>query len=77
MYHICALTSKAVYSYSFDRLCRVKILVMVACRLIRQNMQAFQTVTNSPCQHVNAELLLVSGMDCALRILLCLLVLVV
>jgi hypothetical protein len=40
-----------------------------------QNMRAYQTTTNSLCPHVNAELLLVSGME-YLRILLCPLVLV-
>jgi hypothetical protein len=42
-----------------------------------QNMRAYQTITNSPCPHINAELLLVYQMDYTMRILLCPLVLVV
>jgi hypothetical protein len=42
-----------------------------------QNMPAYQTITSNPCPHINAQLLLMSGMDCAMRILLCPLVLVV
>jgi hypothetical protein len=40
-------------------------------------MRAYQTTTNNPCPHINAELLLVSRMDYTMRILLCPLVLVV
>jgi hypothetical protein len=39
-------------------------------------MRAYQTVTNNPCPHINSELLLVSRMDYAKRILLCPLVFV-
>jgi hypothetical protein len=40
-------------------------------------MRAYQTVTKNPRPHINAELLLVSRMDCTMSILLCPLVLVV
>jgi hypothetical protein len=33
---------------------------VVACTPMRQNMRAYRTVTNNPCAHINAELLLVS-----------------
>jgi hypothetical protein len=42
-----------------------------------QNMRAYQTVTNNPCAHINAELLLVSRMDFAITILLCTIVSIV
>jgi hypothetical protein len=42
-----------------------------------QNMQAYQTVTNNPCPHINVELLLLSRIDYTMRFLLCPLVLVV
>jgi hypothetical protein len=50
-------------------------LVVVAYKPMRQNIQDYQTVANNPCQHINAELLLVSRMDYAMRILPCSLVL--
>jgi hypothetical protein len=40
-------------------------------------MLAYHTITNNPCRHINAELLLVSRMDYTLRVLLYPLVLVV
>jgi hypothetical protein len=40
-------------------------------------MRAYKTVTNNPCPHNNAELLLVSKMDYTVNIILCPLVLVV
>jgi hypothetical protein len=40
-------------------------------------MRAYQTITNNPCTHIIAELLLVSGMDYTMKILLYPLVLVV
>jgi hypothetical protein len=42
-----------------------------------QKIRAYQTITNNPCPHINAELLLVSRMDYTIRNLLCSLVLVV
>jgi hypothetical protein len=36
------------------------ISVVVACKPMWQNMRAYQTVTNNPCPHINAEPLLVS-----------------
>jgi hypothetical protein len=42
-----------------------------------QNMRAYQTITNNPWAHINADLLLVSEMDYTMRILLYPLVLVV
>jgi hypothetical protein len=42
-----------------------------------QNMKACQKITNNPCAHINAELLLVPRMDYIMKILLCPLVLVV
>jgi hypothetical protein len=42
-----------------------------------QNMRDYQTITNNPCPHINAELLLVSTLDYTIKILLCPLVLVV
>jgi hypothetical protein len=33
---------------------------VVACKLMQQYMQAYQTITNKPCPHINAELLPVS-----------------
>jgi hypothetical protein len=42
-----------------------------------QNMRVYQTITNNPCPHINAELLLVSKMDYTMRILVCPLVVVV
>jgi hypothetical protein len=36
------------------------IAVVVACKPMWQNMRAYQTVTNNPCPHNNAELLLLS-----------------
>jgi uncharacterized membrane protein len=42
-----------------------------------QNVRTSKTMTNNPCPHINAELLLVSRMDYIMRILLCPLVLVV
>jgi hypothetical protein len=33
---------------------------MVACKPMRKNMWAYQTVTNNPWPHINAELLLLS-----------------
>jgi hypothetical protein len=39
-------------------------------------MRAYRIITNNPYPHINAELLLVSRMDCTMRILLCPLVLV-
>jgi hypothetical protein len=50
-------------------------MVVVAYKPVLQNMKAFQTVTSNPCQHINAELLLVSRMDYTMKILLCTLVL--
>jgi hypothetical protein len=35
-----------------------------------QNMGAYQTTTNNLCPQINAELLLVSGMDYTIRIFL-------
>jgi hypothetical protein len=29
-----------------------------------QNMQAYEIITNNPCPHINAELMLGSRMDC-------------
>jgi hypothetical protein len=40
-------------------------------------MRAYQTITNNPCPHTNAELLLVSKMYYTVRILIYPLVLVV
>jgi hypothetical protein len=40
-------------------------------------MRAYQAITSNPCTHINAELLLVSRMDYAMRTALCSLVLVV
>jgi hypothetical protein len=34
--------------------------VVVACKPMWQNLRAYQPVTNNPCPHINAELLLVS-----------------
>jgi hypothetical protein len=48
-----------------------EISAVTAHKLIWQNMQAHQTITNNPCPHINAELLLVSRMDYTMRILLC------
>jgi hypothetical protein len=53
-----------------------EISVVVACKLMWQYMQAYQTITNNPCLHINAELLLVTRIDYTTRILLCPLVLV-
>jgi hypothetical protein len=54
-----------------------EISAVVACQPMWQNMQAYQAITNNPCPHLNAELLLVSRMYYAMSILLCPLVLVV
>jgi hypothetical protein len=50
-------------------------MVVVAYKPMLQNMQVFQTVASNPCPHINAELLLVSRMDYAMKILLCTVVL--
>jgi hypothetical protein len=42
---------------------------MLACKPMWQIMRAYKTVTNNPCTHINAQLLLVSGMDYTMRIL--------
>jgi hypothetical protein len=42
-----------------------------------QNTQAYQTIIICPSQNINAELLLVSGMDYTMRILLYRLVFIV
>jgi hypothetical protein len=47
---------------------------VVASKLVWQNMQAYQMVTNSPCPHIIAELMLVSKMDYAMVLLLVLVV---
>jgi hypothetical protein len=75
MYYVRALTAIGTSSSSFGRSWKRKSLV--ACKLMWQNMRAYRTNTNNPCPYINAELLLVSRMDCTKRILLCPLVLVV
>jgi hypothetical protein len=42
-----------------------------------QNIRAGLPITNNPCPHINAELLLASRMDYTIRILVCPVVLVV
>jgi hypothetical protein len=37
-----------------------EISEVVACKPMWQNLRAYQTITNNPCPHINAELLLVS-----------------
>jgi hypothetical protein len=32
-----------------------ELSVVVACKPMGQNMRAYQTITNSPCPHINAE----------------------
>jgi hypothetical protein len=46
-------------------------LVVVACKPMWQNMQAYQTIANNPCTHINAEMLLEFKMDYTMTILLC------
>jgi hypothetical protein len=49
--------------YIFQWLWRImqeEISVVVACKSMRQDMRAYQTVTNNPCPHIDAELLLLS-----------------
>jgi hypothetical protein len=53
-----------------------EISVVVACKPMWQNMRAYQIITNNPCSHINAELLLGTRIDYTMRILLCPLVLV-
>jgi hypothetical protein len=50
-----------------------EISVVVVCKPMWQNMRAYQKITHNPRPHINAELLLVSRMDYAIMILLCLL----
>jgi hypothetical protein len=45
--------------------------------LVWKNMQACQTVTNNTCPDINAALLPVSGLEDAMRIVLCPLVMAV
>jgi hypothetical protein len=55
MYHIHALTPAGTSASRFTR-----ISVVVTCKSMWQNMRAYQTVTNNPCPHIDAKLLLVS-----------------
>lgn len=48
-----------------------EILVMFACKPMWQNMQAYKTIANNPCTHINAEMLLEFKMDYTMTILLC------
>jgi hypothetical protein len=50
---------------------------MVACKPMWQNMQAYQTIANSACTDINAELLLAPVLEYTMRIVLCSLVLFV
>jgi hypothetical protein len=66
--------------YNFQQFCPImseEISVVVACKPMWRNVRAYRTITNNPCPHINAELLLVSRMDYTMRVLLCPLVLVV
>jgi hypothetical protein len=47
----------------------VEISVVVACKLMWQNMRTCQTVIISPNPNIKAKLLLVSRMDYTIRIL--------
>jgi hypothetical protein len=38
-------------------------MVVVACNLTWQNMQAYQAITNNTCPNINAQLLLVSTLN--------------
>jgi hypothetical protein len=48
-----------------------------SCKLVWQNMLAYQTMTKDPSPHINSEMRLVSRMEHTMKILLCPLVLVV
>jgi hypothetical protein len=50
---------------------------VVACEPTWKNRRTYQTVTNNACQNINAELLLVSRLEYAVRIVLSPLVVVV
>jgi hypothetical protein len=50
---------------------------MVACKLTWQNMWAYKTVTSNICRNINDELLMVSGLEFIMRIVLCPLVVMV
>jgi hypothetical protein len=51
--------------------------VMVACKPTWQNMLVYQTITNTTCPNINAELLLVSRPEFITWIVLCPMVVVV
>jgi hypothetical protein len=47
-----------------------EIPTVVACKPMWKNTRAYQTITNRPWPHTNAELLLISRMDYTMRILI-------
>jgi hypothetical protein len=59
MYHVHALTASGTSSVALADHAK-EISVVIACKTEWQNMWAYQTITNNPCPHINAELLLVS-----------------
>jgi hypothetical protein len=44
---------------------------VVPCQHLWKNTRAYQNITNNAYSHINAELLLISGLNDSTRILLC------